>query len=154
MGYRIVVDVGGGAGGGHRPGLPACLPQPRKRERRRRMLAETAPEMPVAPSSGTWPVVRGYERTITAVISGYVEPRVAHCLDRFEAALAGKGVAVPAHITKSNRGVRGIGQARVEPVQMILSGTASGVIGAGWLGNATFRASPASTSAAPRRMWR
>ncbi len=118
------------------------------------MLAETAPEMPVAPSSGTWPVVRGYERTITAVISGYVEPRVAHCLDRFEAALAGKGVAVPAHITKSNRGVRGIGQARVEPVQMILSGTASGVIGAGRLGNAAFRASPASTSAAPRRMWR
>lgn len=61
------------------------------------MLAETAPEMPVAPSSGTWPVVRGYERTITAVISDYVQPRVAHCLDRFEAALAGKSVAVPAH---------------------------------------------------------
>ncbi|WP_166435376.1 MULTISPECIES: hydantoinase/oxoprolinase family protein [Paracoccus] len=153
MGYRIGVDVGGGAGGGHRPGLPACLPQPGKRARRRRMLAETAPERPVAPSSGTWPV-RGYERTITAVISDYVQPRVAHCHDRFEAALAGKSVAVPAHITKSNGGVRGIGQARVEPVQMILSGTASGVIGAGWLGNAAFRASPASTSQTPRRMWR
>ncbi|WP_287882575.1 hydantoinase/oxoprolinase family protein [Paracoccus sp. (in: a-proteobacteria)] len=97
------------------------------------MLAEMAPEMPVVTSSGTWPVIREFERTVTAVISGYVQPRVAHYLDRFEAALAGKGVPVPAHITKSNGGVMGIGQARAEPVQMILSGTASGVIGAGWL---------------------
>ncbi|MFT4014769.1 MAG: hydantoinase/oxoprolinase family protein [Paracoccus sp. (in: a-proteobacteria)] len=97
------------------------------------MLAEMAPEMPVVTSSGTWPVIREFERTITAVISGYVQPRVAHYLTRFEAALAGKGVTVPAHITKSNGGVMGIAQARAEPVQMILSGTASGVIGAGWL---------------------
>ncbi|MCJ1899508.1 MULTISPECIES: hydantoinase/oxoprolinase family protein [Paracoccus] len=90
------------------------------------MLAEMAPEMPVAPSSGTWPVIREYERRITAVISGYVQPRVVLCHDRFKAALAGKGVAVPAHITKSNGGVIGIGQARAEPVQMVLSGTASG----------------------------
>ena len=97
------------------------------------MLSEMAPEMPVVTSSGTWPVIREFERTITAVISGYVQPRVAHYLTRFEDALAAKGVTVPAHITKSNGGVMGINQARAEPVQMILSGTASGVIGAGWL---------------------
>lgn len=97
------------------------------------MIATLAPSLPVVTSSGTWPVIREYERTITAVISGYVQPRVAHYLDRFETALAEKGVTVPAHITKSNGGVMGIAQARAESVQMILSGTASGVIGAGWL---------------------
>ncbi len=97
------------------------------------MVAEIAPDLSVVTSAGTWPVIREFERTITAVISGYVQPRVAHYLDRFEAALQGKGVNVPAHITKSNGGVMGIAQARAECVQMILSGTASGVIGAGWL---------------------
>ncbi|GMG83053.1 hydantoinase/oxoprolinase family protein [Paralimibaculum aggregatum] len=99
----------------------------------RAMLAELAPGLPVVTSSGTWPVIREYERSVTAVISGYVQPQVANYLDRFEAALAEAGVGVPAHITKSNGGVMALDQARAEPVQMILSGTASGVIGAGHL---------------------
>ncbi|MDF3854102.1 hypothetical protein ACDP63_00465 [Paracoccus sp. P2] len=41
--------------------------------------------------------------------------------------------AVPAHITKSNGGIMGIGPAQAEPVRMILSGTDPGVIGAGLL---------------------
>lgn len=97
------------------------------------MIAKAAPELAVVTSSGTWPVIREYERTITATISAYVKPRVAHYLDRFETVLRERGVAVPAHITKSNGGIMALAQARAEPVQMILSGTASGVIGAGWL---------------------
>ena len=97
------------------------------------MIGDLAPGLPVVTSSGTWPVIREYERTITATISAYVRPRVAHYLDRFEETLRARGVTVPAHITKSNGGVMALAQARAEPVQMILSGTASGVIGAGWL---------------------
>lgn len=97
------------------------------------MIADLAPDLAVITSSGTWPVIREYERTITATISAYVQPRVAHYLDRFETVLQDKGVSAPAHITKSNGGVMGIAQARAECVQMILSGTASGVIGAGFL---------------------
>ncbi|WP_233253351.1 hydantoinase/oxoprolinase family protein [Paracoccus binzhouensis] len=97
------------------------------------MIADLAPNLAVVASAETWPIIREYERTITAVISGYVQPRIAHYLDRFEAALAEKGVTCPVHITKSNGGVMGIEQARAECVQMILSGTASGVIGAGHL---------------------
>lgn len=100
------------------------------------MIAALAPDLPVITSSGTWPVIREYERTITATISAYVQPRVAHYLDRFEAVLLDKHVRVPAHITKSNGGVMGIAQAKAECVQMILSGTASGVIGAGYLAKA------------------
>lgn len=97
------------------------------------MIADIAPDLPVFCSADTWPIIREYERTITTVISGYVQPRVAHYLDRFETVLRAEGVACPLLITKTNGGVMGIDQAKAECVQMILSGTASGVIGAGYL---------------------
>jgi N-methylhydantoinase A len=97
------------------------------------MIASFAPHLPVFSSAETWPIIREYERTITAVISGYVQPRVARYLDRFEDVLRAEGVTCPLLITKTNGGVMGIDQAKAECVQMILSGTASGVIGAGYL---------------------
>lgn len=101
------------------------------------MVERLAPGLPVLCSAETWPIIREYERTVTAVISGYVQPRVAHYLDRFETVLRGEGIACPLLITKSNGGVMGIDQARSECVQIILSGTASGVIGAGYLASAS-----------------
>ncbi|MGG6895018.1 MULTISPECIES: hydantoinase/oxoprolinase family protein [Rhizobium] len=101
------------------------------------MIKRTAPHLNVISSAETWPVIREYERTITAVISGYVQPRVSHYLDRFEAVLRGKGVTGPLTTTKSNGGLMSIDQARAECVQMILSGTASGVIGASYLAHAS-----------------
>lgn len=101
------------------------------------MIERLAPGLPVVSSAQTWPVIREYERTIAAVISGYVQPRVAHYLNRFESVLREKGVSCPLLITKTNGGVMGIDQARAECVQMILSGTASGVIGAGYLAHAS-----------------
>ena len=100
------------------------------------MIAAVDPDLAVSCSSAIWPVIREYERTVTAVISGYVQPKVCHYLDRFEAVLRDKGVACPLLMTKSNGGVMGLDQARAECVQMILSGTASGVIGAGFLAQA------------------
>ncbi|MET1416606.1 hydantoinase/oxoprolinase family protein [Roseibium sp. HPY-6] len=100
------------------------------------VLKEIDPGLMVTTSSGTWPVIREYERTLTAVISGYVRSRVSHYLDRLEQSLKAQGVTVPALITKSNGGVMGLDQARAESVQMLLSGTASGVIGAGYIAQA------------------
>ncbi|WP_159992256.1 hydantoinase/oxoprolinase family protein [Roseomonas sp. 18066] len=97
------------------------------------ILAELAPGVPVFRSGAIWPIIREYERSITACISGYVQPRVAHYLDRFAATLSGLGVPAAPRITKSNGGVMGIAQAKAECVQMVLSGTASGVIGAGFI---------------------
>lgn len=101
------------------------------------MIERMAPQLNVISSAETWPVIREYERTITAVISGYVQPRVSNYLNRFETVLRGQGIAGPLTITKSNGGVMGIEQAHRECVQMILSGTASGVIGAGHLARAS-----------------
>ena len=97
------------------------------------MAARLAPDMPVTTSSETWPIIREYERTLTAVISAYVQRRVANYLDCFESVLRARGLACPLLITKSNGGVMSIAEVRNQCVQMLLSGTASGVIGAGYL---------------------
>lgn len=97
------------------------------------ILAELDPDMPVFRSGAVWPIIREYERTITACISGYVQTRVSRYLDGFEATLTRLGVPAPPRITKSNGGVMGLAQAKAECVQMILSGTASGVIGASFI---------------------
>jgi N-methylhydantoinase A len=96
-------------------------------------IARIAPGLPVFCSSETWPIIREYERTITAVIGGYVQPRVAHYLGSLQQALKDAGVAADPRLTKSNGGVMTAEQGKSECVQMILSGTASGVIGAAYV---------------------
>ncbi|CAH1690262.1 N-methylhydantoinase A [Hyphomicrobiales bacterium] len=97
------------------------------------IVARLAPEIPVFASSETWPIIREYERTITATIGAYVQPRVAHYLGSLQAALKQAGVSPEPRLTKSNGGVMTAEQGKNECVQMILSGTASGVIGAAYV---------------------
>ncbi|MET4221989.1 N-methylhydantoinase A [Bradyrhizobium sp. LB14.3] len=99
----------------------------------RDIIGELAPELLTSCSADIWPIIREYERTITAIINAYVQPRIIHYLESFERALKGMGVPVPPRITKSNGGVMALDQAKAECVQMILSGTASGVIGASFI---------------------
>ncbi|MBY5538265.1 hydantoinase/oxoprolinase family protein [Rhizobium leguminosarum] len=97
------------------------------------IIAAHAPDLPVFLSSATWPIIREYERTITAVIGGYVQPRVSHYLSSLQEALKSVGVKVEPHLTKSNGGIMTAEQGKHECVQMILSGTAAGVIGAAYV---------------------
>ena len=57
---------------------------------------------PVFCSSDVWPIIREYERTTTAVVHGYVQPRVARYLGSLQRALAGAGVPAEPLVTKSN----------------------------------------------------
>ena len=92
-----------------------------------------APELPVFCSSDVWSIIREYERTATAVIHGYVQPRVARYLDSLQHALAAAGVPAEPLVTKSNGGVMRAELGKSACVQMILSGTAAGVIGASFI---------------------
>lgn len=94
------------------------------------IIEKLAPGLPVYCSSETWPIIREYERTITTAIGAYVQPRVARYLTSLQSALHEVGVPAEPHLTKSNGGVMTAEQGKSECVQMILSGTASGVIGA------------------------
>jgi N-methylhydantoinase A len=103
-------------------------------ERRAREIVErAAPGLPVFCSTEVWAVIREYERTTTAVIHGYVQPRVSHYLDRLQASL--REISVPAEpmVTKSNGGVMSAELGKTACAQMILSGTAAGVIGASYI---------------------
>ena len=94
------------------------------------LVQALAPALPVFRGSETWPIIREYERTITAAIGAYVQPRVAGYLGSLQEALKYAGVTAEPRLTRSNGGVMTAEQGKRECVQMILSGTASGVIGA------------------------
>ncbi|MBY0331113.1 MAG: hydantoinase/oxoprolinase family protein [Acetobacteraceae bacterium] len=99
----------------------------------RAILAEAAPGLPVLCSAEVWPILREYERTVTATIAAYVQPRVAHYLGALQAALREAGVTAEPRVTKSNGGVMTAERGKRDCLQMVLSGTAAGVIGAGFV---------------------
>ena len=101
--------------------------------RAKAIVEREAPGLPVFTSAEVWPIIREYERTITAVISGYVQPRIAQYLSSLEGALAEVGIGCGLRVTKSNGGVMTAAQAKSDCIQMVLSGTASGVIGAAYV---------------------
>jgi N-methylhydantoinase A len=97
------------------------------------MIEAERPGLPVFCSAEIWPIVREYERSITACIHGSVQPRVAHYIARLEQALASRGVQPPPMITKSNGGVMTAAAGKTRSIEMLLSGTAAGAIGAGFV---------------------
>ncbi|MBR0835696.1 hydantoinase/oxoprolinase family protein [Bradyrhizobium manausense] len=99
----------------------------------RTIIAETAPELFVSCASEVWPIIREYERTNTAVIGGYVQPVVSNYLTSLQEALRHSGVTADLKVTKSNGGVMSAERGKTDCVQIVLSGTASGVIGAAWV---------------------
>ena len=99
----------------------------------KRILATLDPSFFVLCSADVWPIVREYERTVTAVIGGFVQPKVTDYLGALQAALASAGVAPALRVTKSNGGVMTAEHAKSNCLQMILSGTAAGVIGAAFI---------------------
>ncbi|RYE83710.1 MAG: hydantoinase/oxoprolinase family protein, partial [Hyphomicrobiales bacterium] len=99
----------------------------------RALIAGLAPELFVFSTSEVWPVIREYERTTTAILNGYVHPRVRGYLEALEEALSSRGVPAGPMLTKSNGGVMNAATGKRACVNMLLSGTASGVIGAAYL---------------------
>jgi N-methylhydantoinase A len=67
------------------------------------------------------------------VIGGYVQPKVSHYLSSLQRALRETGIGADMKVTKSNGGVMSAEAGKSNCVQMILSGTASGVIGAAYV---------------------
>ena len=96
----------------------------------RKVLVERFPGLHVTCSHEVWPQIREYERTMVAILSAYVRPRVDQYLGQLERELGRAGVRVPLYITKSNGGVTTARGARQATAETMLSGPASGVIGA------------------------
>ncbi|UCI10646.1 hydantoinase/oxoprolinase family protein [Mesorhizobium sp. B1-1-8] len=96
-------------------------------------IVSLAPDLFVFTSAEVWPVIREYERSSTAILNGYVHPRVSGYLTALEERLRSRGVPARPMLTKSNGGLMNAAEGKRACVNMLLSGTASGVIGASWL---------------------
>ncbi|TPM24644.1 hydantoinase/oxoprolinase family protein [Mesorhizobium sp. B2-3-5] len=97
------------------------------------VITRLAPDLFVFTSAEVWPVIREYERSSTAILNGYVHPRVSGYLTALEERLWSRGVPARPMLTKSNGGLMNAAEGKRACVNMLLSGTASGVIGASWL---------------------
>lgn len=105
--------------------------EPRHEEDVAAIIARLDPAMIVFRASEVWPVIREYERTTTAVLNAYVHPRIAAYLDHVAAELTAAGIPAPLLLTTSAGGTMTAVHGRRDCVGMLLSGTASGVVGAG-----------------------
>ncbi|MGX5656185.1 hydantoinase/oxoprolinase family protein [Geodermatophilus nigrescens] len=103
-------------------------------ERRiREIAAEVLPGVPVSLSSDVLPELREYERTLTTVANGYVQPQVEKYVRHLSEGLREGGVAGELSILRSDGGLQSADAAVEAPVSMLLSGPAGGVTGAVWV---------------------
>jgi N-methylhydantoinase A len=96
----------------------------------REILHEVAPDVVVTLSHELSREYREYERTSTAVLDAYVKPIVRRYLQALEGQLADGGFTGRFLMTRSGGGAMTAASAREQPVSLILSGPAGGVIGA------------------------
>jgi|tagenome__1003787_1003787.scaffolds.fasta_scaffold20977690_3 N-methylhydantoinase A len=97
------------------------------------LAAEELPGVPVSLSSRVLPELREYERALTTVANGYVQPQVARYVASLGEQLAAEGVRASLSILRSDGGLAVAEAAIGAPVTMLLSGPAGGVAGAVWV---------------------
>ncbi|GAA2563876.1 hypothetical protein GCM10010210_43600 [Pseudonocardia hydrocarbonoxydans] len=97
------------------------------------IAAEVLPGVPVSLSSDVLPELREYERTVTTVANGYVQPQVERYVRTLATQLTEGGVAGELAILRSDGGLSSADAAIDAPVTMLLSGPAGGVTGAVWV---------------------
>ena len=103
---------------------------PEHERQMREILAEVAPDVVVSLSHELSREYREYERTSTAVLDAYVKPIVRRYLTALQDRLADGGFTGRFLMTRSGGGAMTATAAREQPVSLILSGPAGGVIGA------------------------
>jgi len=97
-----------------------------------RIAQEELDGIPVSLSSVVLPEMREYERAITTVANGYVQPQVARYISSLATKLSESGVTGALYILRSDGGLCSARVAADNPVSMLLSGPAGGVTGAAW----------------------
>jgi len=96
----------------------------------RRILAEEFPAGFASVSHEVAPEFREFERMSTTVVNAYLGPVMHAYIERLSGRLRELGVRATPHLTQSNGGVISFAQAARLPVRTVLSGPATGVVGA------------------------
>jgi N-methylhydantoinase A len=107
---------------------------PAHEEAVREALRLRLPDVPVTISSDITREWREFERTSTAVLNAYVQPRVERYLGALHASLLDGGLSRPFRVMQSNGGTTSLDAARARPIHLVESGPAAGIVGAAWIG--------------------
>ena len=110
--------------------LISSYANPAHEEAVRDIIRREAPEIDVCISSEILRVMREYERTSTTVVNAYVKPVVKRYVASLSAGLAQEGFRSPLLMMQSNGGVMTGELACEQPVHIIESGPAAGVVAA------------------------
>lgn len=94
------------------------------------LIEDEWPDLPVYCSSDLWPQIREYERTICTTLNSYVQKSVAGYIGKLQDFARAAGLRGELFITKCNGGCTVASNAIKTPVQTLLSGPASGIVGA------------------------
>ena len=119
--------------GGYRAAAVAFLhsyANPDHEQRMREILREVAPDVEVSLSSDLSREYREYERTSTAVLDAYTKPIVRTYLHALQTRLDEGGFGGQFLMMRSGGGAMTAKLAQDQPVNLILSGPAGGVVGA------------------------
>jgi N-methylhydantoinase A len=100
----------------------------------KRWIEELDPDLYVCTSAEIWPQQREYERSLISVINAHVGGRMRDYFHTLQTDMAELGMRCRVFSTKSNGGVMSAEKAAERPVETLLSGPASGVIGATYIG--------------------
>ena len=100
------------------------------------IVKRVMPDAFICASSEVVNTMREYERFSTAAMNAYIGPRTAGYLDNLQRRLREAGVNAYVRMMQSNGGVSTVEQASKNPVGLLLSGPAGGVIGGRWTGQA------------------
>lgn len=105
------------------------------------LARELYPEAFITTSASIFPQFREFERFTTACINAFVGPKVQRYLGNLSQRLHQLGVASELHIMRSNGGVATATMASDQPVTLLLSGLAAGVLGGAASGKQSDRSS-------------
>jgi N-methylhydantoinase A len=92
------------------------------------ILRKEFPELWITLSSTVCPEVREYERTSTACANAYVQPIMASYLRKLDGLIRDAGMSCPVYLMTSGGGLTTLEMGAEQPVKLVESGPAGGVI--------------------------
>ncbi len=95
----------------------------------RELIAKEFPGIEVSISSDVDPHFREYERLVATTLDAYLRGTVASYVARLRDALGDRGISAPLQVMQSRGGITGAATVARQPLSMLLSGLAAGVVG-------------------------
>ncbi len=102
-------------------------------QRTAEILQAALPDLAITISSQVCPEIREYERMSTTCANAYIQPLMAGYLRKLEKGLAEIGLTCPLLLMMSSGGITTVATAVAQPIRLVESGPAGGVIFSQWV---------------------